>query len=443
MGSITSTERTPGEAVVSVSVAQADWVHAIAHRAVLAARGGDESWDTPLETALAAINLARHTHAYLSDAESALEVVLRWWQEGEPRRTSSDVTALALAARASAELQRQEPDLLSAAIQAVDDLANRDATVAPFLHLALCAWALDPLITDRGASPWPALRTRLDHPAEIGVNVPLRQYSYAIAQSNFNPNWLAQELVGQIGTAAGPSDACILIWLTTVACEKVSRFIGKEDSGLQVLFRHRGELTERLAGEIDDRTFREPDPSEFDPEDTEMTLKEQIYLSSFEAGLLDFGLASKEPGHPWLTYEEAGNLFDKQAAHARAELDSIRRRLHLYLATLAGLLGFFSSLTLWLLLRRAHVVDSVANPAAVGLASLLFMTAVKSIICTRYSDLCESIGVFFASLALLAAAVAVNQSLRKPYIGDVGGLIAGTLIATAAAVVWGFVKRSE
>ena len=40
----------------------------------------------------------------LNDAEHALSRIRRWWLEGEPRRTSGDVAALALAARASAEL---------------------------------------------------------------------------------------------------------------------------------------------------------------------------------------------------------------------------------------------------------------------------------------------------------------------------------------------------
>lgn len=440
MGSGTPEERTPGEAVVSISVAQADRVHAIAHRAMLAARGVDDWWDTPLETALAAIDLARHTHAHLSEAERALDGLVRWWKEGGPRRTSSDATALALAARASAELQRQESGLLLAAAQAVDDLANRDAVVVPMLHLALCAWALDPLVTDRHASPWPALRARLNHATEMRANIPLRQYSYAIAQRSFNPSWLTQELVSQMGAGAGSSDACILIWLTTVACEKISLFLSKEDSGLQVLFRYRSELTERLAGEIDDRTFREPDLPEFD---AEVTRQDQTYLSSFEAGLLDFGLASGEPSRPWLTYEEAINLFDERGVQTRTELNSMQRRLRLRLAILTGLLGLVSSLALWLLLRRVDVGNSVADPAAVSLVALLVMIAVRFAPATRNNILFESLGVFFTSLALLSAVVAVNQSLRKPYISDVGGLVAGTLIAAAAAVLWGFVRRSN
>jgi hypothetical protein len=243
--------------------------------------------------------------------------------------------------------------------------------------------------------------------------------------------------------AAGPSDACILIWLTTVACEKITSFMPKDDSGLQVLFRRRSELTERLAGEIDDRTFREPDPSEFDPERDEIERGQQIYLSTFEAALMDCALASREPSHPWLTYEEANKLFSEQAIQARADRDFVQRRLRLSLAGETGLLALITSIAMWLLLRKAHISDSVANPAAAALTSTLLMPAVRFANGVRNKFLYESVGIFFASLALLATAVAVNGTLHNPYISDVNGLTAGTLIAVAAAVVWGVFRRSE
>lgn len=443
MGSNASAQRSPGQAVVSVSVAAADRLHAIAHRAVLAARDVNDSWDTPLETALAAVDLARHTHAHLNDAEHALSRIRRWWLEGEPRRTSGDAAALALAARASAELQQQDTSLLSAAVQSVDDLARRDPSVSPELHLALSAWALDPLVTDRDSAPWPAMRARLEHATEIGANEPLRRYTTAIAQRPFNSAWLVQELVSQIGAAAGPSDACILIWLITVACEKISLFLPRNDSALQVLLRRRSELAERLAGEIDDQTFREPEASEFDPDETDITQNGQVYLSSFEAVLLDFGLASREPSHPWITYEEAERLFGQQAAQARADLDIARDKLLSLAAILMASLGLAASVALWFALRSADIGRSVANPAAVALASIFLMVAIRLVTNATNRGLFEPFGIFFGTLTLLAVAVAVNQSLRKPYISDVGGLAAGALIAAGAAVLWGLLKRRE
>jgi len=439
----TSAHRTPGQAVVSVTVATSNRLHAIAHRAVLAARNVDDWWDTPLETALAITDLARHTHAHLGDADRALSRIRRWWNEGEPRRTSSDVTALALAARASAELQQREAGLLSAAVQGVDDLARRGPSIAPELHIALCAWALDPLVPDRDAAPWPAIRARLEHATEIRANEPLRCYANAIAQRSFNSAWLAEELVSQIGAAAGPSDSCILVWLITVSCEKMSLFLSKEDSALQVLFRRRSELTERLAGEIDDQTFREPEAPEFDPDDIDVARGSQIYLSSFEAVLLDFALASREPSHPWVTYEEAESLFGQQAERARAELDATRRRLLQLVTVLIAALSLAASVALWFALRSNHIDKSVANPAAVALASAGFMVATRSGVSVTNPTLFDALGIFFGTLMLLAAAVAVNQALRKPYISDVGGLVAGALIASGAVLLWALLKRRK
>jgi hypothetical protein len=57
------------------------------------------------------------------------------------------------------------------------------------------------------------------------------------------------------------------------------------------------------------------------------------------------------------------------------------------------------------------------------------------------SALFEALGIFFGTLALVAAAVAINQSLEKPFISDVGGLAAGALIAAGAAVLWALLKR--
>ena len=427
--------------MVSVTVAAADRVHAIAHRAVLAARDVDDWWDTPLETALATVNFVRHTQAHLADAERALSRIRRWWQEGEPRRTSGDATALALAARASAELQRQETTLLSAAAESVDDVARRDPSIVPELHLALSAWALDPLIPDRDSAPWPAIRARLEHASEVRANEPLRCYAAAVARRPSSSAWLVQELVSQVGAAAGPSDACILIWLITVACEKLLLSLSKSDSALQVLFRRRSELTERLAGEIDDQTFREPRAYELDPDEMDIACSRQVYLSSFEAVLLDFGLASREPSHPWVTYEEAERLFGQRAAEERANLEATRGKLLWLAGVLMAALGVIASVALWFALRSAHVDRPAANPAAVALGSMFLVIALRFGVNSAKSALFEALGIFFGTLALVAAAVAINQSLEKPFISDVGGLAAGALIAAGAAVLWALLKR--
>jgi len=223
----------------------------------------------------------------------------------------------------------------------------------------------------------------------------------------------------------------------------MSLFLSKEDSALQVLFRRRSELTERLAGEIDDQTFREPDEPEFDLDDIDAARSSQIYLSSFEAVLLDFALASREPSHPWVTYEEAESLFGQQAERAWAELDATRRRLLRLAAVLIAAVSLAASVALWFALRSNHIDRSVANPAAVALASAGFMVATRSGVSAANPTLFDALGIFFGTLMLLAAAVAINQTLRKPYISDVGGLVAGALIASGAVLLWALLKRRK
>ena len=75
--------------------------------------------------------MARHSRAYRDDAERALERMLRWARDEHPRRISADVTALALTARAAADLQRTEPALVALAVNAVEDLATRDRATVP------------------------------------------------------------------------------------------------------------------------------------------------------------------------------------------------------------------------------------------------------------------------------------------------------------------------
>jgi len=140
-------------------------------------------------------------------------------------------------------------------VAAVNDLAQRDRSVIPELHLALCAWALDELVPDRDAPPWPSVHAWAEHFPRGGSNVALA--TGAVAQIRINALKLAEDLVTQIGAVANPTDACILMWLVTVAINRLSHELSKDDSTLQVLIRRRTELIERLSAEIDDYSFRD------------------------------------------------------------------------------------------------------------------------------------------------------------------------------------------
>ena len=441
MGSNAAPQGAPGQAVVPVSPAPADRIHAVTHRAVLAARDMDDYWDSPIETALAAADLARHTHVHMVDAERALTRVRRWWLEGHARRTSDDVAALALAARAAAELQRYDPSLLEAAVAGVVDLVSRDPSVVPDLHLALSAWALDPLVTSREAEPWPAVLAQVERRKGVGVNESLRLYTVALSRRKFSAPHLVQELVTYITPSAGSIDSCILIWLITVAGEKLCMYLPKEDSALQVLFRRRADLVEKLGGEVDDQTFHPPETLDLSFGEADVVGRDSLYLSSFEAMLLDFSLASKEQSQPWVTFEEAESLFSERAVKAQLDLESAQVRFRTIAASLVLSLGVAVGAAFWFILHYIHIFSSVASPASVSLTSLFATIAIRIAFNTAHAFLFESLGVFFGTLTLLAAAVAVDQALSKPYISDVGGLSVGAVVATGAVVFWAIVQR--
>lgn len=436
MGTYSPAQRSPGSALVSVDAAAAERLHLTVHRVLLAARTSPDWWGTPLETAAAAVALTRHPQAHWIDAEHALSRLFRWWSEGQPRRTSMDTAALSLTARVGAELQRRNDRLLATVVEAVEDMAQRSQPPAPELHIALSAWALDPLIPDRDLPPWPTLRSRVARVNRVGVNEPLSKYVMGVAQQQFNDVGLVQELLNTIGLAPSASDSCILLWLMAVAIEKITLTLPSSDSALHVLLRRRSDMVQRLAVETNDQTFL--DPSLLDSnEEVEGIAENAISLSSFEAMLLDFALASKEVGHPWVTFEEATNLFEERAVEARGELRSVRQRLFHIIGFLAGTLGISCGVIFWFALWKVGVERSVVTPGAVALSAMILAISVS--LGSRGRDaapLVEPLGGFFIAVSLSATAVAVNQLGRKPIVSDIGGLVVATLIGAAIAVVW-------
>ena len=324
---------------------------------------------------------------------------------------------------------------------AVNDLAQRDRSVIPELHLALCAWALDELVPDRDAPPWPSVRAWAEHFPRGRSNVALA--TGAVAQIRINALKLAEDLVTQIGAVANPTDACILMWLVTVAIQRLSHELSKDDSTLQVLIRRRTELIERLSAEIDDYSFRDSANDAQDDIDADVvqpTDDEPVRLSSKEAVLLDFSLASKDPSHPWLTFEEAVKLFGDDAAQVRLELADTRRSSRKQMAWFVAALGVTTSAVLWLTLHTQEIANAIARPATVSLFAL-FMLQVTRLASADESAIGDAAGVFWGTLAPLALVVAVDRCLRQPFISDVGGLIAGALIAAAAGLLWVLAKR--
>lgn len=417
-----------------MSIAAAERIHVLAHRAAASARNVEDWWGSPLETALAAVAMARHSSAYREDAQRTLDRLLRWWRGEQPRRISADVAAIALAARAAADLQRGDPKLVAAAVDAVEDLATRDRVAVPELHLALCAWALDELIVDRGERPWPRLRERIGGSHRGGVDDPLARYVAAIAAAPFDANRLVQELLASVGSAPGVSESSVLLWLLTAASERLARVLAPDDNALQVLVRRRAELAERLAGDVDEQTFSEPTLADIN-DDTD-DLRVLTFLSRSEALLLDVALAPADAATPWLTYDEAESLFAAEARTARAEAAETLRRLLDRLAAVTAALGLVSGFALWLGLHLLEVKTAVAYSAAIATASAVLAIAAAAVRRGHPTALADSLGVFLTLLAVLALGNAVNQQMTKPLIADAAGLIVGAVVAVVATLFW-------
>jgi hypothetical protein len=200
------------------------------------------------------------------------------------------------------------------------------------------------------------------------------------------------------------------------------------------------QVLERLNDEIDERTFIQPDIADFDP-DVEPT-PVRTYLTSFEALLLDFGLASRDESKPWLLFEEAQKLFGKREESAIAVGDQRVSRTRGWLALLTTLLAIAAGGFLRFGLTTLKVRPGIANAGAISLCAAILVVAVV-VSPGRDSRTRESSGLFFVVTSLLSAVVAVNQSMKKPFLGDVAGLVLGTGLAALAAVVWFTIKRQD
>ncbi|MGH3853187.1 MAG: hypothetical protein ACRDR6_06745 [Pseudonocardiaceae bacterium] len=391
----------------------------------------DDWWGSPLDTALAAVAATRHPAASRVIAERSVDRLLRWWREGQVRPVSTDAAALALTARAAASLARREPQLLADALAATDRMATRDASVVPDLHVALAAWALDDLQRERDACPWPAIRRRLYQGPAFGLDVALRDYLAGIAQQGTDTRTLVQRMLTSSTLSPAPADVAVVLWLLTISIARASRVLGADEPGLGALADWRTGLVERLAGEIDEDSFRLPEGDDFDP-DAEPDKTTMVFLSPTEALLMDIALASPEPEQPWLRFPEAEVLFGE---HAREQAIYTRRWMRrTAIAVAAGGLTTGTAMVL------ALSLVGVAMLPAIGFGVVVWagVSACASGIWQRSGDVvpaAEPTTVLCATLALVALLFAVNGLLPRPLFSDVAGL-AGAALVTAIAIVF-------
>ena len=416
----------PPLVLVSVS---ADSLHLLAHRAQLSARTAQDWWDNPLDTALAAISCTRHPVAFRRDGEVALERLRRWHRDGHPRRVSADSAALALTARVATDLARRDRVLEDAAVEAVRDLGGRGEAAAPALHVALAAWALDPLISDREAAPWPQLREHADAAPRFatGVEGPLRLLTTELSASSADAGSLVRSLLNEMPSSPGVEDGAVLLWIATVAIERCASQMESTDSGLRALAERRAELAERLSQEITAETFQPPLLTDFNP-DTPLDARPVVYLSPTEALLLDCSLASARPHDAWLRFEEADQLFGRRERQTRTQLARRTAALIALLGlTVAGLSGVIAT---W-----SGLKFTVTVPATFAIGWVFWLVATTIIYRDSARPMTQAFGMLLATGILASAFMAINQALTKPLLDDIAGVIASGILGLVVAVV--------
>lgn len=413
-----------------------DTLHLLAHQAQQRARTAQDWWDSPLDTALAAVSAARHPPAHRHQAEIALDRLRRWHDEGQPRRISADAAALALAAATARDLAQGDRRLEQAASEAVDDLAGRSAATAPALHLALAAWALDSVISDRAASPWPGLRRRFGDRAgqtAHGLDAPLTALTAAFAAERFDARGLVRTLLNTVPVSPALGDGAVLLWLLTAAIESCAGELDADESGLQALTDRRAELAARLAEEVDSSAFQPPRLEDFDP-DQPLDERPVTYLSPMEALLLDLSLASAEPEAAWLRFEEGKALFGRRA-------DALRRRLAGRTGLLVALSGMLAGGLLALVLVQVDVGAPIAVGAAIVLAAATVLVAVAIWLAEVRSPGARAVATLAAAVCIAAAFDTVNRALDTPLVKNAQGLVVGLVLAAFAAGITAVATR--
>jgi len=106
-------------------------------------------------------------------------------------------------------------------------------------------------------------------------------------------------------------------------------------------------------------------------------------------------------------------------------------------ATLGLLLGALVTVAV----RLADVQPSVAIPAGVFAASVLWVLAATIWNRDESTGLSKATGILLCVFGLAAAVDTVNQALTHPILPDATGLIVGVVLGACAAALWAAAAR--
>jgi hypothetical protein len=412
-------------------------LHLLAHRAGAARQDESYWWGSPIETALAAVAAVRHHSGFREVAEGAVDRLVGWWAQEPRRRVSADTVAVALTAHAAHALARRQPAPTADAVERVADMARRDPSVVPELHVALAVWALDDLVPDRDAAPWPEVRDRLGRGSAYGVDEALREYGRAVAARSFDASQLVRAMLRAVPTSPSVTDGAAVAWVVSATVERCARSLRPDEPGLLALLDLRAQLVDRLSVDVSESSFLQPVVVDYDADDHAGAV---VHLSSMEALLLDCALASRDPATPWVTLAEAHSLLgeDEQAAQQRAA------RWQVHAAAVVVGAGVFATLSLVLALARYDVADEVARAGALACgAGFAAAAAAVARPAARRQKLVDATGRMFLTLVGLGVVLVVNALLPTPFIAEAVGFAVSLALGAGVLVVWLLLTRDE
>jgi hypothetical protein len=222
----------------------------------------------------------------------------------------------------------------------------------------------------------------------------------------------------------------VLLWLLRASLDRLLPVLPEGDSALELLLEKRSELVDYLAAQLDDETFRQPDDSLL-PDYAAVP----EYLTSFEALLLDVGLATGSEPAEWLTREEAHTWMGAKEREALGQVEGARSMMARLSALLIGLTGLSLAGNAALGTHAVGASQNLSLWAAVSVAAwACTLCWVVLSLDPKASGLTVDLFVASASFAAIATLVCLDRLLPSPLVTDEGGLIIGVVMSVIAPV---------
>ncbi|GAA1817384.1 hypothetical protein GCM10009735_59130 [Actinomadura chokoriensis] len=400
-------------------------LHDSAHAAILRRRDEAEGAH-PLETALVAVADSQHPVGSRRMAESAYEQMLVWLQGNQARTLGDDAAAIALTARAAFQLRGGDREVAARAVQVVAaTCSSGGAPLAP-LHVALIAWALDPVIPDRGDTPWDQVRLSLAGLSTTGVNGALvalaRQLAY---QTRPGPD---PQLAN--ATPLDRSEECLLLWALTASLAAAAEGEPTDTETLEALRRRRTELLVSLTRELSTQDAHPVVYQDFDPFTEPADEPAVATLGLFEATILDLTLSGREPHQALITLAEADRL-DEVRKHRRC-------RWYAAVATAATIIVTAMACTI-------SVLADGSGRLTTGLAIMLLSAgSAGSLLFLRGAAIRWNVTYLLTGLALespLGVVLIMTGVTGKQIVDDEAALLFGLASVGAPLIIQPIVER--